>query len=393
MEQRISGDTGFISLAQFGVTFSINFVLVFLPFYIGVISPYDATTTLIWTGLILGSPGIFLVVASPLWGGLTHRIKPKTLFMSGMLLHATAFVLMAFTKNLQMLCFLRILQGLCGGVSTIGFIIVSSSSPVERRVKEMGSFQSSMILGQFLGPLAGSLAASLLGYRGAFFSASALLFVVSIFCYFFVTEMPRLPQIKNNLQGLLSGKCVLMGLALCFISQVQIMFLPGILPEVLGSYGVHGTPGLRWAGVLIMLYTASALLGTRVWCALSGRIGAHRMILWLLAGSVPLQAMLALPVGIIWFSVIRIAQASLIAAIVPLTMATFTEEPRGSILGLMNSAKFAGNAFAPIMATSTLAYANLSVLCLALSTLSVLILAACSRRPPEGVKTLEDLTG
>ena len=49
-----SRDIAVLVTAQFGLAFAINFMTVFLPFYVQDISPLDEAATLRWTGLIVG---------------------------------------------------------------------------------------------------------------------------------------------------------------------------------------------------------------------------------------------------------------------------------------------------------------------------------------------------
>jgi len=58
--------------------------------------------------------------------------------------------------------------------------------------------------------------------------------------------------------------------------------------------------------------------------------------------------------------VIRMLQTGMVAATLPLIISLFAGESKGSVIGLINSARFAGNAVGPMLATSVLAYFNLT---------------------------------
>ena len=176
-----------ISFSQFGAAFSGNFIKIFLPFYILKISPYSPQQTLLWIGAIMACTPFCAAFTSTFWGSLTHRYSPKWLYLRTLLVNTISFFLMGFTTNLYFLFVLRILQGLMSGSSTIGLIIVSSTSSQERVSSDIGLFQASMTCGQLVGPLLGSLAAGALGYRGAFISASCVLFL-SLDLLFFLRD-------------------------------------------------------------------------------------------------------------------------------------------------------------------------------------------------------------
>jgi MFS family permease len=363
-----------VCFSQFGASFSFNFIMVFIPFYVTSISGYSERETLLWVGAIIGSTGIILSLSAPVWGALAHRFRPKHLLLAGLALHTVAFFLMALGRDLRFLLLLRILQGFFGGVSTIALVIVASTARDHRRATDLGVVHSSITLGQLVGPPLGSLAALTIGYGGAFVSASAVLFASFIFCLLFVNDVPRLAKTETKKGRAGFTKAIMVGFLLCLVSQIQLMFLPSILPNVLGSFGVHGAEAVRWAGALVMLYTVTAMVGSYVWSAVGQRIGAPRMIAALLCAGILLQALMVLPMGFAGFVMLRMAQTGVITAIVPLTLSLFTREPRGSLIGFLNSARFVGNATGPFMATSILAFSNLQVLYLAISGLSLVVL-------------------
>lgn len=364
----------FVSFSQFGAAFSFNFVNVFFPFYIFHISPYPFQETLLWVGAILGSTGIVTALTSTFWGSLTHHYRPKLLYLRAFLVHSILFCLMGFIHDLHLLLILRILQGLIGGVSTIGFIIVSSSSSKERMSVDMGIYQSSMTLGMLVGPPLGSLAAALLGYRGAFVSASVVLFAASLFCHLFVTDVPKLPKEEQASGRLRMDKRVLMGWMICFTAQVQLMFLPSVLPNVFEKFQIEKALALKLAGTVVMLYTITALIGTYLWSWVSRKVRLHRMITFLFALAIFFQGLLTLSREVVDFTLIRMIQTGLVAATIPLTFSLFISTPKGGTIGFLNSARFAGNALGPMIATSILAFSSLGVLYLSISALSLLAL-------------------
>jgi MFS family permease len=361
-----------ISLSQFGAAFSFNFVNVFLPFFILNVSPYSYTETLLWTGFIIGSTGLVTALTATYWGSLTHRFSPKKLYLRGFLANAVMILLMGFTTNLHLLLILRITQGLIGGVSTIGLIIVSSSSLKEKVSFNLGVFQSSMTFGQLVGPLLGSLAAATFGFKGAFVAASGMLFASFLFCHLYVTDVPLLPREAKTSGRLTLDKRIIIGWALCFAAQTQLMFLPSVLPRVFEGFRVEQTLALKLAGLVVMFYTATAMIGTYLWSWLSRRWGVQKMIVFLFISGILLQSMLALSRGIVDFTIIRMIQTGMVAATIPLVISLFVNEPKGSTIGFLNAARFTGNALGPIIATSILAFSNLTILYLVISGLTLI---------------------
>ena len=364
----------FISFSQFASNFSFNFINIFLPFFIIKISPYPSKHTLLWVGAIMGCGSLCSAMTATFWGSLTHRFSPKMLYLRALLANGILFLLMGFSTSLYMLFILRILQGLFGGASTTGMIIVSSSATKDRVSADIGFFQSFMTLGQLSGPILGSVGVVLLGYRGAFISASVVLFASLLFCHLYVMDVPPLPK-KEKISGDTTlDKRILVGWVICFGAMIQLTFLPSVLPNVFETFDIGQTTAIKLAGIVVMLYTTTSMIGSYVWSRLSIKTGQYRMISYLLTLGIILQASLAFSRGITDFTVIRMLQTGLVAATFPLVISIFAEESKGGTIGFINSARFAGNAMGPIIATSVLAYFNLSTLYFFISGITLLAL-------------------
>ena len=374
MNQRNSRNILFISFSQFGIAFCFNFVMVFMPFFIHNISPYSSQETLIWLGFIMAAPSFVASIVSTFWGSLTARFSPKILFIRGLISHGIIILLMGFVSSLPMLLALRIVQGILGGVSTVGLVIVSSSSSREWASRDIGFFQNAMTLGQLIGPPLGALAASVVGYKGAFISASALVFVTLGFCLFYVVDIPKEPEEKRRLPKHTVNRKTLLAWGLCFTTTVQLMFLPSVLPNIFRGFHIEEAIALQWSGFVVMLYTSTAMAGTYFLSRLVGRIRIHRLIIVVYFLGTILQALLSLSPGIISFVAIRMLQTALIAGVLPLVFSIFASGSDGRVIGFLNSSRFAGNALGPMIATSVLAFSSLASLHLSISTLALLAL-------------------
>ncbi len=357
----------FISFSQFCANLSFNFVYIFLPFYIARSSPYGPTGTLLWTGAIMGSAGLCLALAAPAFGSLAHRFAPKSIYLAGLLFNVMTIVPMAFTQNVVLLLVLRILQGIGGGISTIGLIITAVSSTPENRAYHLGIFQSCMSMGQILGPFIGTLLASSLGYQGAFAAASVVVLVSVICCYVAVTDIPVLPSSEGGSVEALLDKRVITGWLLCIAATVHLMFAPSILPHIFAYYGHNEGTALRWAGTVVMLYTAAAMSGTYIWCRFSRRADVRKMIKVLACLSIALQLSVLAAGTISLFTFLMMLLAGMAAPLLPLTMSTLATGQKGAVIGFLNSARFVGNALAPMLATSVLAFSSIPVLYIIMS--------------------------
>ncbi len=367
-----------VTLTQFGSAFSLNFVNIFLPFYIFNVSPYSQRETLLWVGAIIGSTTVFTALASPLWGSLTHRYSPKKLFMRGMFTHSLMFFFMAFTTNLQLLLLLRIVQGIFGGVSTAGMILISSCSSKEEQASNIGIFQAALTLGPLLGPPLGTFAAALLGYRNGFLVGAGFLFAAFILAQIYVIDMPPLPRPVEATGRRVFDRRITIAWIVCFAAQIQLSFLPSILPNIFKEFQIDEPTALKFAGLVVMAYTATAALGQFVWSRLSRRFGVLRMITFLLLMGIAFQASLALARGIIDFTVVRMIQTGFAAGAIPLIISLFLDNPSGGTVGLLNASRFTGMAVGPMLATAVVAFSSLGNLYLLISAIT-LVASLCFR--------------
>jgi DHA1 family multidrug resistance protein-like MFS transporter len=361
---------------MFGIAFSFNFLMVFLPFLIHDISHFSSQETLIWVGFIMGAPSFAAALASTFWGSLASRLSPKRLFMRGLLSHAIIILLMGFVSSLPLLLVLRMIQGILGGISTLGLIIVSSSSSREWVSRDIGMFQNAMTFGQLIGPPVGALAATTLGYRGAFISASAFVFVTLAFCFSYVKEFPHESGESTVFTKHAMSKKTLIGWGLCFTATVQLMFLPSVLPNVFQGFHMEQSLAVKSAGLVVMSYTATAMAGTFLLCRLAARVTSHRLIITVGILGTVLQFLLSASPGITSFVALRMLQTAMIAAVVPLVFSSFATGLDGRVMGFLNSSRFAGNALGPMIGTSVLAFSSLSWVYLSVGGIGLLALVS-----------------
>jgi MFS family permease len=282
------------------------------------------------------------------------------------------FFFMAFTTNLHALLVLRIIQGIFGGVSTTGMLLISSGASKEEQASNMGMFQAALTLGPLVGPPLGTFAAALLGYRNGFLAGAAFLFTSFIFAQIYVIDVPPLPKPAKPTRKQAFDRRIMIAWIVCFVAQIQLAFLPSVLPNVFKGFSMDEPTALKFAGVVVMLYTATAAVGQFVWTRLSRRVGVMRMITFLLVMAIAFQAMLALTRGILDFTIVRMIQTGFVAGAFPLIIALFLDNPSGGTVGFLNASRFTGMAVGPMLATAVLAFSSLNSLYLLISMITLL---------------------
>jgi DHA1 family multidrug resistance protein-like MFS transporter len=370
----------FIAVSQFGIAFSFNCIMSFMPFYILKVSTYEAKETMLWIGMIMGATAMVASVAAPFWGSLTSRIRPKVLFQTGIFCNGVIFLIMGFTDSLPLLLALRLAQGAIGGVSTIGLVLIAGSAPGKKLPQYMSLFQNSLTAGQLVGPPLGAYAVTFFGYHSPFIIALVVIFFSLVYCHSHVRDIPVQPKSPRGAKPLAGG--ILWGWGLTIVGTIHLTFLPSILPHILDGFRYAEEAAISTAGTIMMAYTATAILGNYLLASLASRIPLTRLIAFACLSAAALQGLLYLGTNVYVFTLIRVLQTGTIAAVFPLVISSFAGNAGGATLGFLNSGRFVGNALGPMMATTLLAHFSLLTLYLTIAGLTLAMLWAflASRR-------------
>lgn len=380
---RLGRDPIITIVTQFVTAMTWSYVYVFLPFYIQSISPYDRERTLLWTGLIVGISGATSALTAPLLGGLAGRWPPKLLLRIGIAAQGLLIAALAATHNLPTLFLLRLLIGTVGGLSTIGIVVVSATSPPGQLASVMGLFQAGITLGHIMGPLAGALSADLVGFYGAFLAGGAVMVVAYALCQWGMTDIPAFSPPPGGEP--VRGRRLAAAWLLCFAAALQITFMPSVLPEIMGALGVPAGRAVRAAGLIVFTYGSASILGSFLMTRLAGRWGERRALAASAVGGSALLPLLALAETVVGFGAVRFAQVGLIAGVIPIVFAQVAGASPGRTIGVINTSRFAAFAVGPFMATWFFAHATPTALYLTLSAITLLILPVL-RRPPAPIQ-------
>ncbi len=335
-------------------TFAWSFVYVSLPFYIQAISPFDAATTLRWTGWILGISPLITVVTAPISGRLVHGRDPKYGFVLVQGLQGLGFLLMALARTLPEMFLARALLGLMGAVSTFAFIMAGRSRGDVRR--EVAAIQSSMTLGQVFGPPVGAVAAARLGFQLSFVMAGLMLWACSLLVGWGVPGAVR-SEVASARRGRTSPRQIAIVSLLVLAASTQVFFLTAILPQVLPPLGVAPGAMLEVGGLILLASGIATAVGSVATPRLADLVGERRAVPWALAGSSLFLVALALAGNVWTFSAVRLLQMLCIAPVFPLSVAAIAQGASGQAIGFVNSARIGASFLGPVLATTLLTWA------------------------------------
>jgi DHA1 family multidrug resistance protein-like MFS transporter len=173
---------GFVSLMVifFLFHFSINIAIPIIPLFIeqvGNLKTRVASTT----GLLLAVTGATASISAAAIGYLSDRKGHKKVLIFNMFISCIMWATHALARNISQLLVIRILFGFAvgGNLPTMN-ALVGKLTPKESYGKAYGVMASVTSLGMTLGPLAGGVMASYMGFRWPFVVVSLLLSLVVI---------------------------------------------------------------------------------------------------------------------------------------------------------------------------------------------------------------------
>jgi MFS transporter, DHA1 family, multidrug resistance protein len=338
-------------------SFAWSFVFVSLPFHIQRISTVDSVATLRWTGWILGITSLVTVATAPVWGRYAARGDPKACYVAVEALQGLGFFVMALATTLPELFVARLILGAMGAASTLAFIMAGRSPDTDAVRRRIATLQSSMTVGQVIGPLVGAIAAARMGIRGSFVLGGAILMACAALVHWGVPRPPQatratvaLPMVRPR--EVAAVTLIVLG------GSIQIFFFTAILPHVLAGFDVEAGRTLEVGGMLIFVSGVAAALGAMAVPRLAQLFPERRLIGGLLvASSVSLAAFAG--AGSVWFyGGLRFLQVLSIAPVFPLVVARAAQHAGGAAIGVINSARIGAGFLGPVVATTLLTWTS-----------------------------------
>lgn len=341
-------------------SFAWSFVFVSLPFHIQRVSTLDATATLRWTGWIVGITSLVTVLTAPIWGRYAARGNPKACYVAVEALQGVGFFVMALARTLPELFFARLILGAMGAASTLGFIMVGRGAEGAQVRTRVAVLQSSMTVGQVMGPLFGAIAAARLGIRGSFILGGTILIACAALVHYAVPRPPDARQADAASRPVRAREVAAVTLVVLG-GSIQVFYFTSILPHVLPGLGVEAERTLEVGGVLIFVSGVAAALGALAVPRLGELFPERRLIGGLLIASSISVAALAM-VGSVWpYGSLRFLQVLSIAPVFPLVVSRVVQHAGGSAIGVINAARIGAGFIGPVAATSLLAWTSPAV--------------------------------
>jgi DHA1 family multidrug resistance protein-like MFS transporter len=149
-----------------------------------------------YTGLVASITGFSNMIAAPLFGRLSDRIRPEKILVMCLLGAAIFFIPHYWVSNISQLFIVRFLLGVfIGGLIPIVYHLTEKYTPIEMRARSFGLNSSALSLGNMLGPLVGGALYGIMTIREIFLIPAILLLANAIWTFL---QFPALKQTADQ---------------------------------------------------------------------------------------------------------------------------------------------------------------------------------------------------
>jgi DHA1 family multidrug resistance protein-like MFS transporter len=337
-------------IVQFLVSIGFSLMGSFLPLFIETDLNYPLIEATYWTGIVQLIASSLYAVTAPFWGSMCDRTGIKKITMVILVANAVVYAGMGASTNITEILIFRGLQGSFGGVSTTMFALVAAIYSGDQLKKAISYQIAAMTLGSLVGPGLGGFLASIVGYRLTLVAAS--LIFVSIIPVMFLINVPP-PSRETSKQPRFSRsdlKAVIPDFVSLILVYACISFMMPIIPWFLEALGIPNEQLLLYTTLTTTLNGLAFAIAT----PLLPRILSDRklpLVSLAASGAIFITVFVTSPIH---FIAVRLLAGAIQAGIPPFLLGGRGTARRGTTMGILNSARFAGSAVGPFMATSLL---------------------------------------
>jgi DHA1 family multidrug resistance protein-like MFS transporter len=336
-------------LIQFLVSIAFNLMGSFMPLFIS----NELNETLIeatgWTGTSSFIASTIMAITAPFWGWMCDRIGTKKILLFVLAGNIIVYSGMAFSTSVLQIVFFRALQGGFGGMSTVMFAIVATAVPSHDLKRALSYQMAAMTMGGLVAPGIGGVMAAVIGYRLTM-GASAILFVLIFPLVLILTLPPPTSKEADSKSFRFSDfRALLPDIFSLILVYICISFIAPTISWFLESFGVPNDQLLLWTAVATILNGIAFAVAT----PLLSKAATDRTLPFLSMIAAVVIMATAFVFDPVLFIVLRVIIGAVQAGIPPNLLGGKSGR-KGTGMGFLNSARFLGMAFGPVMATTIL---------------------------------------
>jgi DHA1 family multidrug resistance protein-like MFS transporter len=347
-----------LSFTTFLAACSANQVVPFLPLFIKELGVKGGLA--FWSGVILASQQIAMIVMMPLWGKLADKYGRKLMIIRAGICLALVYLGMSYCQTLWQLLLLRLLNGALAGFIPSTITLVATNTPKEQATRYVSIIQSAQAFGVIAGPSVGSILANLAGYRSSMQVSSIVVATAVLLVYLLVKEgckVTACDQPTSLWQDLqLAFKKSMLITVLCSDMTYSFVMMASQPLLILYIQELTGTQANLFTGPIFALPGLAIVLTNYFWCRQGERRTFQRMILLGLTGAGFFTLLQGLIRNIWWFAAAYFLAGLFAAAVSPNTAGLVTTKVeadfQGRAFAIQQSARNFGNFIAPLLAGS-----------------------------------------
>jgi DHA1 family multidrug resistance protein-like MFS transporter len=260
---------------KFGFAFATPFLAVFLNRELHVV---DSHQLALWTGIVGGSAGLGVALASPVWGAVADRFGRKQMLIRAMIGGGFMMAATAFVQTPLQMAGGRFLLGGTAGTSSAANALVASETPRSHVGWALGLLASSTALGQAIGPLVGGLLSERLGLRWVIVFGGILILLPVIPLALYVKETKRAAtRVRVTLRQALrqAGRPAALAISTLVLAQglIQLAFVSAQQLGVVRLIGIDSQHAAMATGFTFTVLGVATGLSAFTYSRLAGRTG------------------------------------------------------------------------------------------------------------------------
>jgi MFS family permease len=383
---------------SFTTIVAMTLLLPFLPLYVEELGVHDHAAIVQWSGVAYGATFLTAAMFAPLWGRLADLYGRKLMLIRASAGMAVAMSLIGLSQNVYQLVGLRLLAGLLGGYSSGSTVLVATATPRARTAWALGVLSMGVMAGNLTGPLIGGFLPPLIGIRGTFFAAGAMIFVAFIATTVLIKEKPRPTRAqRKTMQGGWSALPDKRPVVAMLVTGMMLMLAAMSIEPIITVYVAQIVPNPAQVTIVAGIVMSAAALGSILSAShlgkLADRIGHWNVIvICLLTAAVLLipQAFVTAGWQLIGLRFLMgLALGGLLPCVAAVIRHSVPDGATGGILGYSTSSQYVGQVTGPLIGGFIGGHYGMRAVFIGTSVLMAAAAAYCWTSKPRAVRALD----